>query len=52
MQISFYYDVARKEAWKRKATHQGYNSINKYLYDLILEARSYRHQASSPRLAR
>lgn len=43
-QVAFYCDEAHKEAWKREATRQGYSSMSKYLYDLILEARSYRQQ--------
>jgi len=43
-QVAFYADVDHKETWKREARRHGYSSMSKYLYDLIMEARSYRGQ--------
>lgn len=43
-QVAFYADVDHKETWKREASRQGYSSMSKYLYDLIMEARSYRKE--------
>lgn len=42
--VHLYVDETHKAAWKEEAPRQGYTSLSKYLYDLILEARSYRDQ--------
>lgn len=42
--VHLYVDERHKAAWKQDAPRQGYTSLSKYLYDLILEARSYRKQ--------
>ena len=42
--VHLYVDERHKAAWKEAAPRHGYTSMSKYLYDLILEARSYRDQ--------
>lgn len=42
--VHLYVDERHKAAWRDAAPRHGYTSMSKYLYDLILKARSYRDQ--------
>lgn len=44
-QLTFYPAKRHKEEWAEEARRQNYSSLSKYLYDLILEGRSYRRES-------
>ena len=42
--VPIYCDESHKEEWKEEAEEKGYNSMSKYLYELVQEARPYREE--------
>lgn len=42
--VPIYCDESHKEEWKEEAEEKGYNSMSKYLYELVQEARAYREE--------